>query len=181
MTLHTQKYLRLIIPGILLYGLLVVFCWTTDWCSLPIPAAWDEITKLLAAVVLGVIYHYTGLRELSNGFYHLAVNRSIVEKLTAPFANAIPNINTMTWQKFRPIFYYFVDHDQSLKVQSDIIRFNGLLWTSIADLRVVAIIAIILFASSIVCSEFLPLPGFPAYRAAIPIVLLTIVFLLTFW
>ena len=181
MSLHTQKYLRLLIPGILLYGLLVIFCWTTRWCNLPIPQTWEEITKLLVAVLLGVLYHFTGLREISNGCYYIDVTSNIVEKLTNPFAREIPLTRRLTWNDLRSTFYNFIDNDESLKVQSDIIRFNGLLWTSIADLRAVTIIAVLFFAGSMVCSSQIQHLKFPEYRAGLPISVLTVIFLSTFW
>ena len=39
-----------------------------------------------------------------------------------------------------------MDTDPSLKIQSDRLWFNGTLWTSAADLRVMAIIGVALFA-----------------------------------
>jgi hypothetical protein len=181
MSLQTQKYLRLIIPGIFLYGLLVVFCWTTQWCTLAIPQTWEELSKLLAAVVLGALYNFTHLRELSNKFYHFDVNSNIVRILTRPFITEMPGVQRIAWQDFRSTFYNVVDHDESLKVKSEIIRFNGLLWTSVADLRVVTIIAVLIFSASMICSAYITPLRYPEYRAGIPIFLLSIIFLCTFW
>ena len=130
MELTTQKYLRLILPGAFLYGLLVILCWTTKWCELAIPNSWEELSKLLAAIVLGAVYSMTPLRELSNGFYFLDVNQNITARLTSPFKEEIPSVDKIGWAEIRHIFYHFVDIDETLKVKSSIIRFNGLLWTS---------------------------------------------------
>jgi hypothetical protein len=181
MSLSIQKYLRVLVPGLLLYGLLVIFCWTTQWCNLAIPQTWEEATKLLAAILLGVAYHFTGLRELSNRFYHFDINSNIVRTLTQPFAKQMPNVRQITWPQLPATFYKFVDHDETLKVKSKIIRFNGLLWTSIADLRVVSIVAILLLSASMVCSAHITIFKFAEYRAGLPILLLTVVFLCTFW
>jgi hypothetical protein len=145
MELKTQKYLRLILPGVFLYGLLVILCWTTKWCDLPIPRGWEEITKLLAAVVLGTIYTLTGFRDLSNRCYHLDINKNISSALVDPFREEIPNAGSLEWRDLRHVFYHFIDSDETLKTKSAIIRFNGLLWTSIADLRVVSILGVLIF------------------------------------
>jgi len=190
MTLDVQKYLRLILPGIFLYGLLVILCWTTNWCDLVLPQSWEELTKLLAAIVLGFLYSLTPLREISNNCFHLDVNQNISAALVRPFESEIPHSSHIGWNNLKHVFYYFVDKDESLKTKSSIIRFNGLLWTSAADLRVVSILGVLIFSASMICSHYsnlvLPQPissslQFNEYRAGGPIFFLTLLFLATFY
>ena len=180
MNLTTQKYLRIVLPGVFLYGFLVILCWTTKWCELDIPQKWEEVSKLLAAIVLGVMYSFTRLREMSNKFYYIDVNKNIIEKLTAPFEDKFASLDQLSWRDVRTIFYHFVDNDESLKVKSSIIRFNGLLWTSVADLRVVSIIGVIILSGSMICSQYFVVFKFNEILAGIPIFLLTTLFLATF-
>jgi len=182
MGLETQKYLRLIIPGVFLYGLLVILCWTTSWCEIVVPQSWEEVSKLLACVVLGAIYSVTGLREISNKFFHLDVDQNITSLLTGPFREQMPALAKANWKEIRHIFYHFVDKDSTLQVKSSIIRFNGLLWTSVADLRVAAIIGVLIMSGSMICSSYSNLTGlkFDEARAGIPILLLVLLFLATF-
>jgi hypothetical protein len=147
----------------------------------------EEATKLVAALVLGAIYSLTPLRELSNGIYHLDVNENISRRLTKPFEDLNPQFKALGWSKIRHIFYHFVDKDETLKVKSQIVRFNGLMWTSLADLRVVSVIGVLAFSASTVCSHYVGLASgvtaltYDEYRAGIPIFLLTVLFLLTFY
>jgi len=180
--LTTQKYLRIILPGVFLYGLLVILCWTTTWCELAIPQSWEELTKLLAAIVLGIIYHLTGLREISNRSYHYDINKNISARLIAPFLGKIPDLGHLGWNDLRHLFYYFVDKDESLKVKSSLVRFNGLVWTSVADLRSVSLLGIAIFFLSIVCSHYSEIRAlkFNEARAYMPIFIISVMFLSTF-
>ncbi|GEM_PF-1834944 len=183
MGLETQKWLRLLIPGLFLYGLLVILCFTTEWCELAIPKTLEEASKLLAAIVLGAIYSVTGLRELSNKHYFFDVNENIRGNLIRPFVGQIVHVDAISWRDVRSVFYHFVDLDESLKIKSSIVRFNGLLWTSIADLRAICVIGILAFSSSVICSHYVTfgvISPFPEYRAGFPILALTILFLATF-
>jgi hypothetical protein len=186
MTLDLQKYLRLMLPGVFLYGLLVVFCSTTNWCELAIPASWEEATKLVTAVVLGALYSFTGLRKLSNGPYHLDVNQNIIDRLTLPFKGDVYGVQDIKWPVLKDVFYYFIDRDETLKTRASIIRFNGLLWTSAADLRAAAMLGIFLLSGSAVCSKYssilnLATLKFEEARIGVPIFLLSILFVATFW
>lgn len=177
MQLVTQQYLRMLIPGLFLYGLLVVFCWTTRWCQLSIPHSYEEGSKLVASVVLGFIYSATPLRKMSNAFYHTEVNSQIVALLTKPFKSEIPGIELLTWNEIRTVFYHFVDKDKSLETQSQMARFNGLLWTSAADLRVVSLAGIPIFAAAMICSSRIASLKFEEATAGLPILGLFMVFL----
>lgn len=180
MSLTQQKWLRFIIPGVMLYGLLVIFCWTTKWCELAIPKTYEEISKLLAAILLGFIYAMSGLREISNGYYYKRVNINVKRTLIAPFIDQHPDLGRLTWANVRPIFYGFVDNDKSLEKQSEIIRWNGLLWTSVADLRACCIAGALLFSISIVCGYHVSKLGFDFGRAGYPLTGLLLLFLLSF-
>ena len=163
-------YWRFIIPGVFLYGLLALLCWTTSWCSLALPESYQEITKLLGAVALAVVYRFFPLREFSNGPFHARVNANIRELLGKPFQQTIPEAKSLPWKKMRVIFYYFVDKDPSLKTQSENIRFNGLLWTSVADLRVVAMIGIGLLCVIAIAVPIYPAAAFDEGRLLLPMI-----------
>lgn len=177
----TQKRLRFIVPGVLLYALLVWISWVTRWYDLPIPEKWEETPKLFVVIVLSGIYYVTGLRERSNAHYHMNVNQTIIKKLTTPFKKDIPDAQWLAWNKARLIFYKLIDNDKSLTEKSGRIRFNGLLWTSVADIRAVSILGIVLFSLAIVASRYFEVAKFDESRTGAPLMILSAIFLITFW
>lgn len=177
MSLQNQKYLRMLIPGLLLYGVLILFCWTTDWCSFTIPQSWEEVSKLLVAMILGVLYNYTPARKIANKSFFDQINKQICTKLTSPFAETLPSALTLPWSKIRLIYYHFIDKDESLRVKSEIIRWNGLFWTSAADLRAVGVIALLLFSAALVCDFHNIHTDFESDRAGYPLLGITVLML----
>ena len=129
------KSIRFFVPAVMLYFVLCAICWFSHWCELAFPTQYDQITKSIAAIILGFIYSVSYLRESANGIYYDAVNKNLMDKLTGPFA-ADPNVpKDLPWSTIRPIFYGLVDNDASLKHQATLAYWNGALWTSSADLR----------------------------------------------
>jgi hypothetical protein len=58
---------RFLVPGALLYLLLVFVCWATTWYSLPIPQKWeDDLAGLTMAIVFAFPYSASGLRQRMN-------------------------------------------------------------------------------------------------------------------
>jgi hypothetical protein len=180
MDLSEQKWLRFIIPGVMLYVLLVLLCWTTNWCMLTLPTSIAEISKLLASLAFGFLYAVSGLRELSNKFYHEKVRTSICDLLIEPFVKSDPALDRITWKKIKPIFYSFIDNDKSLEKQSKIIRWNGLLWTSAADLRACSVIGALVFGIAIVLGYHVNWLAFDFGRAGYAITGLLILYLSSF-
>lgn len=160
MGLETQKNLRFFIPGILIYALCSLICWATNWCELAFPTSYEEVTKATVTVAFGMLYLFTGLREFSNGPFHSRVNANIVDLLTRPFQQTIPTAARLPWKQIRIIFYHFVDTVPSLEKQSKIIRFNGLFWTSVADVRVIAYFGIAILAIAPIIALIVPALAF---------------------
>jgi hypothetical protein len=152
-----QATIRFLFPGLLVYGLCWLVCWVTGWCYLPEPKNLEEAGKGLIGIVGALAYYLSGLRDFSNWPFFDRVTGNITALLAKPFEATIPTARTLPWAKVSIVFYHFVDTDPSLKVQSDRLRFNGMLWSSAADLRAMAIIGLGLFA----LIAFVPV-GFPA-------------------
>lgn len=146
-----------------------------------IPKSLEEASKLLASVLLGVLYHYTPFRGYANQGFFDQVNRRISTKLTAPFSESLPKALNLEWQKVRLIHYHFIDNEESLKVKSQIIRWNGLLWTSAADLRAVCVMGFVFFSAVLVCDYEDIFQEFHAERAGYPLSIITILFILSFF
>jgi hypothetical protein len=110
----------------------------TKLYRLPTPDL-DAVLKSLAVVVIGVIYRFTPLRSWINKSYFDRVNENIRSQMVA-MAGLIDNKKLYTWGRLRRVFYDIVDHDESLKVKGQRVMFNGLIWTSCADLTAISVL-----------------------------------------
>jgi len=134
----TQKYLRFLIPGMLGYFALYFVCQTCDFCSIGWPTNLDEVMKLTAVLLIAFFYDFAQLRKLSNAPSMFRVNAGIMGRLKEPFVKEDERISGIPWSRFKDVFYPIIDNDETLKLRSENIRFNGVLWSSAADLRAIA-------------------------------------------
>ncbi|WP_170755451.1 hypothetical protein [Ruegeria lacuscaerulensis] len=134
----TQKYLRFLIPGMLGYFALYFVCQACDFCSIGWPTSFDEVMKLTAVLLIAFFYDFLRLRKLSNSFPQFQVNAGIMDHLKGPFVDQDQRISGITWRRFKDVYYPIIDNDETLKLRSENIRFNGVLWSSAADLRAIA-------------------------------------------
>ncbi|MEM9434193.1 MAG: hypothetical protein AAGA12_09745 [Pseudomonadota bacterium] len=139
----TQKYLRFLIPGMLGYFALYFVCQSCDFCSIGWPTNLDEVMKLTAVLLIAFFYDFLRLRNLSNALPLFRVNAGIMERLKNPFVLEDDRIMRIPWNKFKDVYYPIIDNDETLKVRSENIRFNGVLWSSAADLRAVAAVGLL--------------------------------------
>jgi hypothetical protein len=144
---------------------LALICWMSNWCSIAVPINYEDLTKSFAVLVLGTLYSATPLREWSNRVYFDRVGTNLVEKLTRPFLHDPTFPHTLTWRKIKRVFYYYVDTDPSLKHLKQLVFWNGALWTSFADLRIIsgggAIVVALVMAGAYLWGD----PGFNYARA----------------
>lgn len=131
----TLKFLRLVMPGLIAMLLLLP---VKDQLSLfyesELPFELGLLEVPLFAFVVGAIYYVLGLRGQFNFQFHQKVKSNIKDRLwTAARTTSAPS----EWddKKARDIFYRLIDNDNTLTARSEIIYFNGLIWTSIADAR----------------------------------------------
>jgi hypothetical protein len=101
---------------------------------------------LFIALTLGFAYNYTPLRTISNKRYHEKVNVNLRTQALRVLPPNERDLNSYRWKDIRSIFYYFVDKDASLKNQVSRAYWNGLAWTTFADLRAIAFIFAITYA-----------------------------------
>lgn len=143
MSNSTQKYLRFLIPGMLGYFASYYICQACDFCSIDWPTSLDEVMKLTAVLLIAFFYDFTQLRKLSNRLPLFKVNAGIMDHLKAPFSEEDERISKISWNEFKDIYYRIIDNDETLKLRSESIRFNGTLWSSAADLRAISALAFI--------------------------------------
>jgi hypothetical protein len=175
------KSIRFFVPAVMLYFVIFAFCWFSHWCELAFPTQYDEITKSVAAIILGFVYSVSNLRELANGDYYNAVNQNLMDKLIGSFA-ADPNVpRDMPWAKIRPIFYRFVDNDASLKHQTTLAYWNGALWTSSADLRAISCLASVMTGIMMLLANIVGDIKFDNVRATYFFLFAVLTFLISIW
>ena len=102
---------------------------------------------LFIAMALGLTYNYTPLRTISNKTYHEKVNVNLRTQALRVLPDNERDLDSYRWKDVRSIFYHFVDKDPSLKNQVSRAYCNGLAWTTFADLRAIAFIFTMIYAS----------------------------------
>jgi hypothetical protein len=126
LSLETLKYLRLIVPGtivVIFWGCLGK--WTGDW-KFVAPESMSDVAKILPAIIAGVIYYITPLRDWANRSNHNNVKSNIMHGL-ADIAGGDIVQKEYEWSNVKMLFYKLVESDETLKVQSKRAYFNGLL------------------------------------------------------
>lgn len=143
MSLEALLRNRLIVPGIL-----IILFWTIlgnmtgDW-KFELPETPKDIGNMIPAIIAAIVYRTTPLRNWANQKNHNAVNTNIRTSLTE-IGEGDPNSDKAGWKNIKGLFYRIIDSDESLKVQAKRAYFNGLLWTSVADLKAISIIYAVL-------------------------------------
>lgn len=103
------------------------------------PKSLSDLAKTLPAIITGVVYYVTPLRDWANRRNHADVKSNIVHGIS-DISGDDTDQQKLEWSNVKILFYKIVDADESLKVQSKRAYFNGLLWTSTADLKAISIL-----------------------------------------
>lgn len=143
MTLNTLKWLRFVSPAVMIASFIALFGYLTGLWELSLPKQPEEWAKTVPGVALSILYYLTGLRNLANRYWFEKVNENIRARMVA-ISGLDDDPTTFSWRAIRPIFYSLVDNDTSLTKKSELAYFNGWIWTTVADLRALSAIFIIL-------------------------------------
>lgn len=176
----TQRYLRFLIPGMLGYFALYFICRTCDFCTIGWPTSFDEVMKLTAVLLIAFFYDVLRLRNLSNALPLFRVNAGIMDRLKEPFLEDDERISTITWKRFKDVFYPIIDNDETLKVRSENIRFNGVLWSSAADLRAIAAVGFLVVFAFYIANQMDLYGGFDRAEIEFSGLIFLIVFVISF-
>jgi len=151
---------------------------TTGWCDVEINLDLENAVILTISWTFGSLYQVLEFREISNQWYHLDVNANISSRLTEPFVEEHPELKRLGWREVRHCFYHFIDTDESLAKKSQIVRANGLNWTTVADIRAISLIGIIILVCAAAFSQWQPVPWakFDEYRIFAPMFVLLSLF-----
>jgi hypothetical protein len=151
----------MLVPGVMLFFALYPFA-----IALDPTLGWSELLKidlrtgmyLLIVMTLGLAYNYLSLREVSNEKYHSEVNVNLRKQALRALPSEERVLDLYKWKDVRSIFYHFVDKDPSLEKQASRAYWNGLAWTSFADLRAISFIFMLIYT---LCGFFLDSRIFP--------------------
>lgn len=143
----TLKFLRLLIPGLIL---IFEFLPMLDILNLKYEVDKGFLSYsflIIIALVIGVIYHFLDFRFFITNTSHRKIDLNIVNSLLKIYKNPVSQDehNYLKNKRLKHIFYNFIDKDESLSAKSQLIYFNGLLWTSTADLVILSIFSCIVF------------------------------------
>ena len=150
MGMGALKYWRLVIPGIMVL-ILILFI---------VQDSFSELTKAfsdfqlkdtiytIVVVAIGAFYYVLHIRNLLWNPYRNRVNSNIKERLISSCGIQISEQQSAYLKDGRilmDVFYHFIDNDNSLLEKAKRVRFNGLIWTSVVDLTIIAVVGSLLF------------------------------------
>jgi hypothetical protein len=151
------KTLRLLVPGLLLVLLGVIpVIFGPESLSARL-AANEKLYACLLPFVLGAVYYILDLRRFFFAPSIEDINTRLNRSLLDPFANhpvigpAMPRLRA--GRKILNVFYNLVDNDKSLSERATHVYLNGLLLSSLADVRSVTIILLPFYLGSLLFSK----------------------------
>jgi hypothetical protein len=144
----TLKQLRVLIPGLILV-LEFIPMLNIIGIKYEIDNGWLSYAFLtIAALVIGTFYHISDIRlfitKSSLKKIDLNINEALVKIYAKPLSQEQRNF-LKEKRRLKNIFYHLIDNDQSLTAKSQLIYFNGLLWTSTADLFLLSLFSSIIY------------------------------------
>lgn len=143
----TLKFLRILIPGLIL-----IFEFLPMLNALQVNFKIGEgflsySLLVIPALVIGAMYHIYEIRYTVTNVSHRKIDLNIVSSLLKIYNKTLSQdeYNFLKAKRLKHIFYGFIDNDSSLSAKSQLVYFNGLLWTSTADSFILSIFSSIVF------------------------------------
>lgn len=136
------KWLRLVTPGLIILVMWGVLGRATDLWGFYWPDDPKKAVASLGPLILGAIYYTTPLRNWSNQAFFKDVTETLRRRLVE-ISGESDDPNIYSWKRLRGIFFTLIDSDKSLEVKTSQAYFNGYIWTTLADLRVLAALMVI--------------------------------------
>lgn len=143
----TLKFLRLLIPGLivifeflpLLDILQVKFEIGQGWLNYSI--------LIIPALVIGAIYHLTDARHFITNYSHRKIDLNITSSLLKIYNQPVTQeqLNFLKKKRLKHVFYNIIDNDASLSAKSQLVYFNGMFWTSTADVFIISVFSSIIY------------------------------------
>lgn len=153
MTIRMLRFLRLVIPGFMILGIILTIQ-SKDLLELSKKLQGIDLSKkgfvfYIIPIILGYIYYALGLRNLFFKKPIQTIRENIRDRLVSKFDND-PSISPYSDRlkensNIIEIFYRFVDSDPSLMEKSNNVRFNGVFLSSSADACIISIFAFVVY------------------------------------
>lgn len=142
MELSTLKTYRKVVPGAtFIFFLIPAYLFFTDQVF-EIDTAKFVIGGfgVVLAFIIGTCFGSLKIRSLRNKKTHAEIITNIKNKLIenglTRTVDAGKKRKVIEGRQLMYVFYHFIDNDESLKEKSKLVRDNGLIWTSTADVAI---------------------------------------------
>jgi hypothetical protein len=139
----TLKLLRIIVPGLVL--ILAMFPLLLSFAA--VKSSFIQYQSLIIAfllqieIVLGVFYHILDFRgkhwRKDLDIIHTHIKRRIIEILSREPGFDTKRAENVSDKKYLNVHYKLIDKDESLKFKGQLVFLNGVIFTSLIDLRVI--------------------------------------------
>jgi hypothetical protein len=140
MDLKTLQRLRIIVPGTMILFLVAPLLeerltWSTLVETFTLA---DNLKRMFAAVVCGAIYYVTDLRSYALRDAYRQIRENVKRRLLEPcLGDPVVAAAADRLREGRilmdSVFYHFVDSNRTLTEKAKRVYFNGLIWSSTAD------------------------------------------------
>ncbi|RJE72782.1 hypothetical protein [Reichenbachiella sp. MSK19-1] len=143
----TLKFLRLLIPGLTLILAFLPLLHQTGF-EIKMGEGWLAYSLLIIpSLVIGAMYHMLNIRFFITNYSHRQIDLYITSSLLKVYNKEVSQeqLNTLKDKHIKHIFYNLVDNDNSLTAKGQLVYFNGLLWTSTADIFLMSIFSSLIY------------------------------------
>lgn len=115
----------------------------TDLWAAPLPE--KLLSSSLTIIIPAGVYYLTPFRDWANRRFFDTVSENLRAKMVS-ISQLADEPTIYTWQALRGIFFHLVDNDKSLSSKASLAYFNGFIWTTFADIRVVSLVYVAISA-----------------------------------
>jgi hypothetical protein len=145
MSQSTLKWLRFATPGVIILVFHAILGRLTGLWLVSLPGNLKDALPSATVLIPAGVYYLLPFRTWANRKYFDAVSENLRSKMIRASGLSGDPV-TYTWKALRGVFYHLVDNDQSLSKKASLAYFNGFLWTTCADIRVVAYTYVVIAA-----------------------------------
>ncbi|RNL87185.1 hypothetical protein ED312_10250 [Sinomicrobium pectinilyticum] len=149
---NTLKKLRLLIPGIIGVIIGTYYYWIITGQSIEEIEFKEYSIPILIAIAFGTLFYLTDIRFLITNFSHKKIDLNIKNHVIKLYTKSLTDEQKQFLYKnnrLKSVFYNIIDNDESLKKKQTNVYFNGLIWTSTADLVLISFLFALVFLVSI--------------------------------
>ena len=152
MNSKTSAILKIIIPGLIAFALILYFLYSIH-TDAPGPIAGKEIiASLVVAVVVAALYHLSKLRSVVVAYKIRKIDLNIKTTLFNLYTDEVTGEqkqHLFADDRLMDVFFELINENQELKGIKNRGAVNEVIWTSLADLGILSLFCSIVFFVSI--------------------------------